>query len=246
MMKMNLLQGSLLVAAVNMLGAMPSMAAFVIADFVGDPNAEVNEWVDFSTSPADTPEGWAHQPDSLIEWYNPGAPTVQQAGAPTILVTTSDASSFYTSSGNIYSFSGTKSYLLDDSPGLVGDSSGLVVRRVFFQISSFGNEMDYASMRLNHDAGGGSVSIAADLMEEIDRVTIPGDFGGEQVTYRWGWDISPDDEITNYTLTWSDAGTSVSFMSARLETLGVEAIPEPSVAVLIAMVSVALISRRRR
>lgn len=201
---------------VTLLDARASTAGFISPSFRGTAGSEFALWdnpnnftVAYSTSlaaagntvngdgPAD-PLGNGSS-DAVLRQLDPGAFLTGGGGA-----------------GNIYSFGTALQFNL-------ADANTAPVETVVFQTRTTGTELDYATVALSYDLGGGPQALTATRVE-TDR-TNTGSFG-VAVSSLWTFNLSGRG-VTDYALTFSAAGSSTSFDSAALD-VHFAAVPEPA------------------
>jgi hypothetical protein len=191
---------------------------FVVPFFRGQPGSAVAGWERFTVA---TDNGVGNSPD--LPGSNASARLIQH-----------DPNAFVTSTGNIYNMAGKSSFD-------VNLSSLAPVGLVVFQARTFGNELDYGSVKLTF----GSTELTASR-SELDRQQVgdPGTPGsGAFVSSKWEWNLAGQD-VSDFKITFGAAADSVSFDSA---TLDVSVVPEPApVALLVAGLSGLLFVRSRR
>lgn len=136
-----------------------------------------------------------------------------------ILTQTGTSTAFLTGGGNIYSFSAATGFSLTDStPYTLGT--------VTFQAATLGSLMDYDSMFLRYDNGGGLQSLATTRVELFNGAA--GGMGGADVTSLWQWDVSALG-INSFEIVFNASESSMSFAAASLDTAGITtAVPEPA------------------
>lgn len=179
--------------------------------------------------------------------YNPVDPQAfWDASNPTLAQTDATAGAFIigagiAGSGNIYSFSKATSFLLTDS-------TPYITQNVLFQFLTSGTEIDYTTIRLNYDNGGGNVSLFPTFSTALSSGGAGGPFGGGTVEYAAQWDLTGLG-ISSYTISFAGASSSVSFQSASLDTSPAafaQAIPEPGAGALALLGAMTSLSLRRR
>lgn len=177
------------VLAVGVIAARAGTNGFIVPAFRGAANSECGYWETF-TVPVGPP---GNLPDQ------PGATT----GA---VLTQTDSNAFLTGSGNIYNLSGISSFTLsDETPFALGT--------VVLQIRTIGSELAYNSVSLIYSNGSGTHSLAPLFRYELNRAASQ----GYSVSSLWQWDLSGLG-VTNYTIVFNAAGTSVSVDSLTLDT----------------------------
>jgi hypothetical protein len=97
---------------------------------------------------------------------------------------------------------------------------------VVLQTRTIGSEIDYANLRLTYDLGAGEQALAAARTELL---RTPGGLG-DSVSSLWTWDLTVTPGITQFTIQFAAAASSLSFDSA---TLDVKSVPEPGAAALL-------------
>ena len=172
---------------------------FVVPFFRGEAGSVVAGWEKFTVA---TDNGVGNSPD--LPGSNASARLIQH-----------DPNAFVTSTGNIYNMAAKSSFD-------VNFSSLAPVGLVVFQARTFGNELDYNSVKLTF----GATDLTA-TRSELDRQLVgdPGTPGsGAYVSSKWEWDLSGKD-ISAFKISFGAAAESVSFDSA---TLDVRMVPEPA------------------
>ena len=198
--------------------AQASQPGFTTPLWRGSPGAEYQSWEVFTVA---TNDGKGNLPDQS-----------ESAGSATLTQLNADA--FLTGSGNIYNPAGISSFV-------VRDTATQPVGLVSFQARTLGAELDYSSVRLTYDLGSGVQSLTT-IRIENDRGTIL----GASVSSQWDWDLRGLG-VSSYEISFTAAGTSLSFDSATLDTLpATSTIPEPSTWALAGIgLGIVLIQSRR-
>jgi hypothetical protein len=127
-------------------------------------------------------------------------------------------------SGNIYNQGSISRFELRDSSS---EDLGLVS----VSIRTVGNELDYSSIKLTYDIGGGLQSLSAPRLE-LDRLSLgpPGAGGGSAVTSYLEWNLTGLG-VKDVAIKFNAADVSVSLDSASIDTLSSkqsQTVPEPS------------------
>ena len=184
--------------------------SFVVPEFRGSPDSEAGYWETFTVA--------FGAPGNLAD----------KAGSTTgtILTQTGSAASFIAGSGNIYDFSaGIQSFQLTDATPF---SLGTVV----LQTRTLGSELDYGSVFLNYSDSSGTHSLAPLGRLELDRGTTL----GASVSSLYQWNLNGLG-VTDYSISFAGAGSSVSFDSMTVDTWNQYAmvVPEPSTYALLGL-----------
>lgn len=175
--------------------------------------------------------GWSRQdPDSTFwswgSYVTPDGPNPPNLGGfpvpiPTEFVipdaTDSTASSFVTSTGNIYSFSDPVDITVVFPNYGLGDN---FETEIVIQVLTRGNELDPESVEL--DTAAFAAPVPPDEIRELDRQFLgSGQFGGDRVEalYRW---VVPGN-AAEYTARFTAAAASVSFGDMTVDTFVREA-----------------------
>jgi hypothetical protein len=169
-------------------------------------------------------------------WDNFTDPVGTPGNAPDVagstgngVITQSDPTAFLTGGANIYSFAAPTSFnVADNTPYTLGS--------VVFQARTLGTEMDYSSVLLQYDNGGGAQTLAATRIE-LDRALAGA--GGSAVSSMWEWDVSSLN-IDDFNIVFGASGSSMSFAAATLDTASFQVVPEPSTYALMVMGGLAL------
>jgi len=216
-----------------------SCVALTVALFATTGPVRAAEWstanfvVPFYRGLSDTE--WAGWDDFTIPVGSPGnAPDVAGSTGHGV-ITQTDSSAFVTSGGNIYSFAAPTHFN-------VADDTSYILGSVVFQARTLGTEMDYGSVRLQYDNGGGLQTLSATRLE-LDRTSLGG-FGGSGVSSLWEWDVSALN-IDDFSIVFDASGSSMSFAAATLDTASVEVVPEPSTYALMALGGFAMLLMQR-
>ena len=152
-------------------------------------------------------------------------------------LTQNNPTSFLTGSGNIYNPAGLSDFTLTDS-------TPFTLGTVLLQTRSIGSELDYNSISFSYTDVNGVHTVAPLFRFETDRSIVPG--MGANVSSLWQWDLTGLG-VTDYTITFAAADTSLSFDSLTLDTAAVfSVVPEPATAVLGALGGVWLLVARKR
>jgi len=123
--------------------------------------------------------------------------------APVLRQTDPNSGAFITSTDNIYSFSGVTSFGIEGTFG--GDLRNLVL-----QFTTFGNEMDYATIRFSYGP-------SFDSFLTPTTAAPTASFAGE-VNYLAQWDLSGLGGLNDpFRISFTAAGTSASFAAARID-----------------------------
>jgi hypothetical protein len=193
-------------AALLAFGAASASAAtnnFVVPGFRGSPDSEAGYWERFT-----------------VAFGLPGNPA-DQGGSTTgaFLAQVGSTNAFITGSGNIYDFSDAiqRFTLTDATPFSLGT--------VVLQTRTLGSELDYSGVLLSYTDGTGSHSLAPLPRIELDRGTTL----GASVSSLFQWNLAGLG-VTDYSITFAGAGSSVSFDAMTLDTWNQFAVvvPEPS------------------
>lgn len=140
-------------------------------------------------------------------------------------ITQNTTGAFLTSGGNIYSFSVPTAFT-------VADSTPFTLGTVTFQADTLGTLLDYNSVLLRYDNGGGLQTLATTRTELYNSAL--GGFGGSEVTSLWQWNVSALG-INSFDIVFNASGSSMSFAAAALDTVSVTTVvPEPTVSGLLA------------
>lgn len=164
---------------------------FFVPFFRGSSNSEAGYWETFTVA--------VGAPGNL-----PDKP-VATTGA---VLTQSDTNAFLTGSGNIYNLSGLSSFT-------VADTTPFTLGTVVLQTRTLGAELNYGSVLLNYTNESGAHALPPLSRVELDRGSVPG--LGNTVSSLWQWDVSGLN-VSNYFLSFSAAGPSLSFDSMTLDT----------------------------
>lgn len=150
------------------------------------------------TPPADS------KPTNPVAYWNVNNPTITQ--------TNTAAEAFIIGpgvSGNIYSFKEATSFVLDDT---VSQPLGTVV----FQFQTEGTLVDFSSIKLVYNTGGGQQELSA--KEYVREYSGSGSsFGGAGNRVALQWDLTGLG-ITSYQIVFHAEGSSMSFQQAVLDT----------------------------
>ena len=168
-----------------------------------------------------------------------GAPgnLADRAGSTTgAVLTQNNPTSILTGSGNIYNPGELSNFTLTDT-------TPFTLGTLLLQTRTLGSELDYSSISLSYMAGGATHNVAPLFRYETDRGTAPG--LGATVSSMWQWDLTGLG-VTDYTITFAAAGSSLSFDAMTLDTAAVfSAVPEPTTAALAALGGLVLLGRKR-
>lgn len=130
-------------------------------------------------------------------FFDPRNPTITQTGARSMLVT------------GIYSFAGVTNFSLKGS-------TDYDLGTIIFQFETFGTPVDYSSIQLKYNDGTGiQIVNPSELIKEY-----AGDssgFGGLNTRVALQFQLSGK-QIQNYEIVWNSAGSSMSFVTALLDT----------------------------
>jgi len=197
-----------------------STTGFITPDFRGDANTEYGYWESFPTNAAFAVPISPDQPGATT-----GAQMTQQTPGAVV-----------TGTFNIYNPAGASLFE-------IADSTSFTVGTVALQVRSSGTELDYGSVTLSYDTGGGPIMLAPLGRAELDRQEIPG--FGFNVSSLWQWDLTGLG-ISDYTLSFTAAGPHLSLDSIQLDTAETfSPIPEPSSLALVGL-GVAMFVLRRQ
>lgn len=207
------LVGSLsLVALVN---TSASTAGFITRPFRGTAGSEFARWDNpHHFSVADSTSLSAA--GNTVNGDGPSDPLGN--GSSDAVLRQSDPAAFLAGggrAGNIYSFSTALRFN-------VTDVNAAAVDTVVLQTRTAGTELDYGTVQLSYDAGAGVPTLTAPRVE-TDR-SVQGGFAG--VSSAWTFSLAGLG-VTDYAVTSSSAGSSVSFDSAALD-VQFAAVPEPA------------------
>jgi hypothetical protein len=172
---------------------------FSVPFFRGAPNSEAGYWENLSVA--------AGPPGNLAD--RPGSTT----GA---LLTQHQTNAILTSTFNLYNPSDVSDFTLDDS-------TPFVLGTVVLQARTLGSELDYGSVHLNYSDAAGLHALSPLFRLERDRSA---GFGAT-VSSLWQWDLAGLG-ITNYSISFKAADSSLSFDSMTLDTWNefAKAVPE--------------------
>jgi len=152
------------------------------------------------------------------------------------VLTQNNPTSILTGSGNIYNPGELSNFTLtDNTPFTLGT--------VLLQTRTLGSELDYGSLSLSYTDVNGTHSVAPLFRYESDRGTAPG--LGATVSSLWQWNLTGLG-VTDYTITFAAAGSSLSFDAMTLDTAAVfSVVPEPTTAALGVLGGLVLFARKR-
>lgn len=198
-------------------------AALVLAGLCGPALSASNIW-DVDVNPNNGFGGavpaWTNgSPDTVFAAWNvfDGYPTdtTPDAGSfgPTPQSVVETTGGAFLSGGNVYSFAVPTDFVLT----LTGYGSAPGSRTVALRTETVGTEMDYASVRLNGQAG---------THVETFRAPFGGGGGGEEVESFWYWQNVANAASYVFDFNASGSSMSLSLLSAYVSPT-VSAVPEP-------------------
>lgn len=163
----------------------------------------------------------------------PDIAEINPNGFATVIDSASPGSgSFFTSGGNIYSFSG----VIKPEVALPGFATGNLVN-FWVQLTTQGSDIDVNDFTL----GGTLVNTLSNYnYTEVSRVPLGG-FGGAKVEHLW--EFTAPSDLASFDLGW---GWGVTSSSLDILIIDTQVVPEPSSLLAFGMVGVGLLLRRRR
>ena len=205
------------------------LGSFYTPSSRGQPGAESAFWNDTSSASNSgfaTPVGV-----NLAAYVAPGGITlanaaVSQTTPGAFIISKSDPYS-----GDIYSFSSVNTFTLSYSVSNPGDYPN-GVGNVVLQTETFGNELDYSSVLLSYNTGTGSQTVAGTRNELFRDSGTFGGFPAADVLSKWEWNLPVGASVTNFSIVFNGAGTSVGLERVMLD---VAPVPEPRTMVLVGM-----------
>ncbi len=196
---------------------------YLLPSFADDPDTEYSGWDIFYAANSSpnfpdfaAPNGIYDSASLLGFTPPPGASPLDpsafwHAQNPTITQTVPGIAFIIapTITGNIYSFRGPTSFVLEDeTPFSVGT--------VVFQFQTAGNLVDFSSIALAYDDGGTEVILGPDeYIREYESDTSG--FGGSGNRNALQWDLRGRN-VSSYRIIWSASGSSMSLQEVSLDT----------------------------
>lgn len=201
------------------------VSSFYTPSYRGQAGTESAFWDDTSTSPNGAFTNAYGGPNNAT-YVAPDGNAPANAS-----VTQTTPGAFLLSNGDIYSFSSTNTFVLNYSV-LDSDSFPNGVGNVIFQTETFGSELDYSSVQLSYTLSGGGQETLSATPNQL--YYYLGDFGGSpapDVVTAWQWNLSAEDNVTGFSISFNGADMSVGLERAMLDVASfdsVQPVPEPN------------------
>lgn len=204
--------------------ALSSLASHAALTIPLPGNQESATWSDLSAA---TYPGYGSHGDSTANW--PGSLSAN-LGTTSSVIDKVDGTSGYVSSSNYIYDGGVPggTFILSDANPISG------LQTIVFQI-----EANQAPDSISLSYNGGTQALAADF-------TTSGT-GDDYMLFAYQWDLSGEGAISDYSITWVNPAPHTLTKRFDLDSSDqfAQAIPEPSVAILISTLSLSLFRRRR-
>lgn len=174
---------------------------FILPSFRGDANTEFGLWdspYNFTVAYSAT----LSDPGNVVN--GDGALDPNGDGSSDAVIRQLDSNGFLTGSGNLYN-------AVTGSVLVLSDVSSPPVQTVVFQTRTLGSELDYASVRLGYDLGGGTQYLTA-TRQENDRTTGM----GVNVSSSWEFDLTGLG-VSDYQIEFNGSAAHMSLDSVALD-----------------------------